>query len=407
MRIALVSKDYPPTKNLGGIGTQTYHLAHGLAALGHQIHVITHSPDMKSTYEDQTNGVSIIRTAQDPGPKNDMPLSEWISYSARIASELWTLHGKTPLDLVKFADYHGEGFVHLTNREYAHPIPTVIQLHAPIIDVPEHWPESYHEVIKLAIVHEGVSLRLADGVCSNCNWNADWAAERYGLRRERIPNMHAGVDTDLFRPGKEKEECPTIVFVGRITKEKGCDLLVKAACKVAEQYPNLQLWLIGRILNDKFQEEVQATARAFPKLLRFFGHIERQDLPAYLSRAHVFGFVPEFETGPSNACLEAMACGVPVIITRVGGMPEMVTHGETGLIIPKGDLDALVAALRRLIGDEGLRANMGARARDYTVKIYDRQKCLRRIEAFYKAVATGVDDFEGKPILHPGDGVLA
>jgi glycosyltransferase involved in cell wall biosynthesis len=218
--------------------------------------------------------------------------------------------------------------------------------------------------------------------------------------------MHAGVDTDLFRPGTEKEERPTIVFVGRITKEKGCDLLVKAVCKLAEQYPNLQLWLIGRILNDKFQEEVLATARAFPNLLKFFGHIERQDLPAYLSRAHVFGFVPEFETGPSNACLEAMASGVPVIITRVGGMPEMVTHGETGLIIPKGDLDALVAALRRLIGDEGLRANMGARARDYAVKIYDRQMCLRRIEAFYKAVATGVDDFEGKTILHPGGRVL-
>ena len=245
MRIALVSKDYPPTKHSGGIGTQTYHLAHGLAALGHDIHVITVSPDMQPRHEENTNGVNIIRTAQDPGPKNDMPLAEWISYSARIASELWSLHRKTALDLVKFADYQNEGFVHLTNREYADPIPTVIQLHAPIIDRPEQWPETYHEVIRLAIAQEGFSLRLANGVCSNCNWNADWAAERYGLRRERIPTLHAGVDTDLFRPGNEKEERPTIVFVGRITKEKGCDVLVKAACKLAEQYPELQLWLIG------------------------------------------------------------------------------------------------------------------------------------------------------------------
>lgn len=405
MRIALVSKDYPPTRHLGGIGTQTYHLAHGLTALGHDIHVITVSPDPKSRYEEKTNGVSIIRTAQDPGPNNDMPLAEWIGYSARIASELWSLHRKTPLDLVKFADYHGEGFVHLTNREYTSPIPVVIQLHAPIIDTPEQWPETYHEVIRLAIAQEGVSLRLADGVCSNCNWNADWAASRYRLRRERIPTLHAGVDTDLFRPGNKKEERPTIAFVGRITKEKGCDLLVKAACKLAEEYPDLQLWLIGRVLNDNFQEELQATARAFPNLLRFCSHIERQDLPAYLSRAHVFGFVPVFETGPSNACLEAMACGLPVIITRVGGMPEMVEHEETGLIVPPGDFEASVAALRRLIGDGGLRTNMGARARDYTVKTYDRQKCLRRIEAFYKAVAAGVDDFEGKPVLHPGKSI--
>ena len=406
MRIALVSKDYPPTKNLGGIGTQTYHLAHGLAALGHQVHVLTQSGDVNSTYEDETDGVNVIRIAQDPGPKNDMPLSEWISNSARIASELWTLHRKTPLDLVKFADYQGEGFVHLMNREYAHPIPTVIQLHAPIIDEPEQWPETYHEVIKLAICQEGAALRLADGICSNCGWNADWASERYGLQRERIPSMHAGVDIEQFRPGKEKEENPTIAFVGRITKEKGCDLLVKAACQLAEEYPNLQLWLFGRILNDDFQEEILARARAFPKLLKFFGHLDRRELPAYLSRAHVFGFVPEFETGPSNACLEAMACGLPVIITRVGGMPEMVAHGETGLIIPKGDLDALVAALRRLIDDEAVRTRMGACARDYTVKNFDRRKCLRRIETFFKAVATGLDDFEGKPILHPGQGLL-
>ncbi len=176
---------------------------------------------------------------------------------------------------------------------------------------------------------------------------------------------------------------------------------------MAVEYPDLQLWLIGRVLADSFQDELRETARAFPNLLRFCGHIERQDLPAYLCRAHVFGFAPVFETGPSNACLEAMACGLPIIITRVGGMPEMVMHEETGFVIPPGDLEALVVALRRLISDEALRANMGKRARDYTVNTYDRHKCLRRMEAFYKAVANGVDDFEGKPILHPGEKALS
>ncbi len=172
MRIALVSKDYPPTKHLGGIGTQTYHLAHGLAGLGHEIHVITISPDMDCRHEERSQGVSIIRTTEYPGPKNDMPLSEWITHSARIASEVWTLHSKNPVDLVKFADYQGEGFVHLMNREYSNLIPTVIQLHAPIIDTPEHWPETYQEVIRLAIAQEGVSLRLADAICSNCEGRA-------------------------------------------------------------------------------------------------------------------------------------------------------------------------------------------------------------------------------------------
>jgi len=278
-----------------------------------------------------------------------------------------------------------------------------------MIDAPERWPETYQEVIRLAIAQEGVSLRLADAICSNCGWNSDWAAKRHGLRRERIPTIHAGVDTDLFSPRQDvlKEERPTIVFVGRITKKKGCDLLVKAACKLAVEYPDLQLWLIGRVLADSFQDELRETARAFPNLLRFCGHIERQDLPAYLCRAHVFGFAPVFETGPSNACLEAMACGLPIIITRVGGMPEMVVHEETGFVIPPGDLEALVVALRRLISDEALRANMGKRARDYTINTYDRHKCLRRMEAFYKAVANGVDDFEGKPILHPGEKALS
>ena len=127
MRIALVSQEYPPETGHGGIATQTYTKAHGLADLGHEVYVISHSLD-SARHEYETSGVRVIRI---PGFDGELPLyteiARWITYSALVASEISALDSQVELDLVDFAEWGSEGYVHLVNSTSWGRIPTVIQ----------------------------------------------------------------------------------------------------------------------------------------------------------------------------------------------------------------------------------------------------------------------------------------
>src|SRR5690349_17826858 len=116
MRIALVSQEYPPETAHGGIATQTHAKALGLAALGHEVHVISHSTTGERV-ERVTDGVHVIRI---PGFDAKLALETQVArdvtYSALVAVELAALHARVSLDLVDFPEWAAEGYVHLVNR---------------------------------------------------------------------------------------------------------------------------------------------------------------------------------------------------------------------------------------------------------------------------------------------------
>jgi glycogen(starch) synthase len=148
MRIALVSQEYPPETAKGGIGTQTFLKAHGLAALGHKIHVISRSPNGKSSTRDDS-GVHVTRV---PGFESRMPsyteAADWLTYSAEVARAVAALHTKSPLDVVDFPEWGAEGYIHLLNRTEWNHIPTVIHLHGPLVMFAHtmRWPEMTSEL---------------------------------------------------------------------------------------------------------------------------------------------------------------------------------------------------------------------------------------------------------------------
>jgi glycosyltransferase involved in cell wall biosynthesis len=236
---------------------------------------------------------------------------------------------------------------------------------------------------------EGTCLQLADAVYSSSDCSADWCAREYGIRREEITILHTGVDTRLFRPLEiPKASRPTVIFVGKMTRTKGIDLLVEAACRLARRYPDLRVQMIGRG-EEAHIESLRQVARTagLPDLLDIKGFVEPQDLPAYLSAAHVFAGPSVYEGGPGFVYLEAMACGLPVVACLGSGATEVVMHEETGLLIPPGDLPALTDALDRLLADPKRCHAMGKRARQSVVMNADSNLCIRKLEAFYARVA--------------------
>jgi glycosyltransferase involved in cell wall biosynthesis len=389
--MALVSQEYPPDTAHGGIGTQTYLKAHGLASLGHQVYVLSCSVDEhRHIYRDGE-----VRVTRIPGWKQKFPVHtdavRWLTYSVEVAAELAELHRTESLDIIDFPDWGSEGYIHLLNRSEGNRAPAVvIHLHGPLVMFAHKlgWPKLDSEFYRAGTCMEKTCLRLADAVFSSSRCSAECCADYYGLDAEKVPVLHTGVDLELFQPGlKSKRTRPTIVFVGKLAESKGINTLVDAACSILPRFPNLQLSLVGpsdQSTRERLRDRAEAAGA--PDLLALMGFLDRMELPSHLCRAHVFAAPSRYEGGPGFVYLEAMACGLPVIGTTGSGATEVVRHEKTGLLIPPDDTEALAAALSRLLSNPEQSARLGKQARLYVEAEADSRKCLRELEQFYLSV---------------------
>ena len=394
MKVCLVSQEYPPETAHGGIATQTHAKAHGLAALGHNVHVISHSTDaQRHEYRDGAVHVTRIPGFDSALRINTEP-ARWLTYSALVAAEVGALHARLGLDVVDFPEWGGEGFVYLLNRTAWDRAPVVVlHLHGPLIMLANTigWPEKDSELFRIGTMMEGTCVRLADAVMSSSRCSADWCAEHYGIDASTISVIHVGIDNNLFRPGvAERDGRPTIVFVGRVAFSKGVGTLVDAACVLADEMPDLRVRLIGREEKGVREElERRALAAKHAELLEFPGLVQRTELPQALCRGHVFAAPSRYEGGPGFVYLEAMACGLPVIACTGSGAAEVVHDGETGALVPPDDSFALVSALRDLLRDAAYRERIGTTARAFAVAEADSEACISRYERFLVSVVEG------------------
>lgn len=205
---------------------------------------------------------------------------------------------------------------------------------------------------------------------------------RAGLPSGRLSFIPNGVDVDRFHPVAPGErprlrtrlglrpEVPLTAFIGFFSRDKAPDLLVEAWCRVRrEAAPPPSLLLIGSTDPGHVEVDPALVARVRERIRAegAEGHVrfveETHDVPSFLQASDIF-VLPSFREGLPNALLEAMASGLPVIASDLPGITDvLVEPGLTGFLVPPGDLDALTAALRMLLGDPALRAQMGARAR--------------------------------------------
>lgn len=392
MRLCLVSQEFPPETAKGGIGTHNHTVAHGLAGLGHEVIVLSHSVD-DQPHEKKEGALRVVRI---PGCDVKFPFTtepvRWLGYSVEVAAKVQELHSKTPLDIVVFPEWGGEGYIHLLNQTEWNRIPTAVHIHGSLSMFAEKmdWPEKDSEFYRVGTMMESTCLRLADAVSSSSRYSADWCTKHYHLKRDYTPVLHAGVDAEFFSPQNEKLDRPTVIFVGGISSNKGVPLLVEAMLQLAPRFAGLRLQLVGKGDARLIEDAKKKTAAAgFPDLIEFLGFIERKDLPLYLSRAHVFAGPSIFEGGPGYAYLEAMACELPVIASSGTGAAEVINDRETGFLTHPHDLNAFTGRIEELLSNAALRKTMGSKARQYVLREAEIKICLRRIEAFYTAVASG------------------
>lgn len=396
MRIALVSQEYPPQTAHGGIATQTQAKADGLAALGHEVHVISHAP----THERVQESHGRVTVTRIPGFDQEMSLktdiARWITYSVRIAVELERLDGQRGIDLIDFPDWGNEGYVYLQNRGSEPKPRVVLHLHGPLVMLAHTlgWPDRSTEHFRSGTAMEGACVRSADAILSSSRCSIDWCHRHYGLDPSRVPVLHAGVDVQHFEPRKGLATGERVVlFVGRVARSKGADVLVEAGCRIARSFPRLRLRFVGRCAPvDQSALLAIARERGCDDLLEFVGQVPNARLPAHFHQAEIFAAPSRYEGGPGFVYLEAMACGVPPVGCTGSGVSETIVDGETGWLVPPGDVDALARVLATALDDEALRARIGAGARAHVVEHAAREDCVRRIARFYECVVEGRDD---------------
>ena len=205
----------------------------------------------------------------------------------------------------------------------------------------------------------------------------------YG-RGIHTPVIYNGIPTTRFvsragRDNAKKEKNVVLLHVGRFAPEKNHLLLIEAFALALKEYPTMQLWLVGDGSLRPAVEKAIAEMRLAGKVL-FLGI--RDDVPKLLAGCETFILSSDYE-GVPLAVLEAMAAGKPVIATTVGGVPELVEDGVTGILVPPRDPQALAQAILRLVKDPDLRQRMGKAAQERTLERFDIARTAREYEALY------------------------
>jgi glycosyltransferase involved in cell wall biosynthesis len=169
-------------------------------------------------------------------------------------------------------------------------------------------------------------------------------------------------------------EGPTLAFAGRLMAAKALDVALAAVALV----PEVALVIVGDG-PDRAALEQQRDALGLGERVRFVGGLGREGVLRMFRSADAVVLSSRWENFP-HVIVEALAVGTPVISSAVGGVPEVVRDGENGLLVPAGDVDALAAAIRRLLGDDELRARLAAAAAP-SVESYSAERLLGQIEA--------------------------
>ena len=383
MRICFVTQEYPPDTAKGGIAAQAIVKATKLKQRGHDVHVISRAVGWTGMRIEQ--GVPVRRL---PGPRLSAhtEIADWLAWSCDAAAGVADLHYKKPLDLVVFPEWACEAYVHLLNRtEHYHPR-TIVNLHGPIVLFANKlgWPDLDSTFYRIAKEMEGVCFRDADAIYSSSRCSADWCEREHGRRATPVPVAHAGIDASLFRPRGDAPADPTVIYSGRVAGSKGTMTLLDAAIRVAKGRPNLRLVLVGRGEPQFVANLKRRAAEAGFNGLELAGFVPRERLADYLSAAHVYAAPSYYEPGPVIANLEAMACGLPVVACSDAGAAEVIDDGETGLLVPPKDVDALAAAIERLLDDPDEAKRIGENAAGYVAREATAERCIDRIEQMYQ-----------------------
>jgi glycosyltransferase involved in cell wall biosynthesis len=356
MKIAMVSEHASPLATLGGVdaGGQNVHVAalsDALARRGHQVTVYTRrdSDDL----DDQVRLPSGVVVEHVPaGPSREIPKDKLLPHMPQFGEYLAKRWAEAEPHVVH-AHFWMSGLASLVGaRDLGIP---VVQTYHALGVVKKRYQGSKDTSPTARLRLEKAIGHDAAHVVATCS-DEVFELVRMGLRRRSISVVPCGVDTEQFTPEgpvAPRSDRPRLLTVSRLVERKGVDTVIAALRKV----PDAELLVVGGppASELKGDGEYRRLARIAERAnvadrVRFLGSVPRVEMPSLIRSADLVVSVPWYEPF-GMVPLEAMACGVPVVASAVGGLIDTVVDGATGVLVPPRRPDVLASALRHLLAD--------------------------------------------------------
>lgn len=225
---------------------------------------------------------------------------------------------------------------------------------------------------------------------------SQWLLEQ-GVPPSKVHVIPCGAPTDVFRPAdREPHSTVTFVMCSRLAAEKGCDISLRSFAEVAATIPDVRLSVYGDGPSRRQLEALTAQLRLTDRVT-FHGYVGEHVVASALRSCDVLIQHSLTKEGSPVSIAEAMACGLPVVTTPVGGMVDQVVDAETGFLVPQGNVGAMASAMRRLAVDAPLRRKMGQAARVRAIVAFDSS---RQTDRLGQVIATALRECARVPSTH-------
>jgi spore coat protein SA len=391
MRVVVVGTERLPIPPVVGGAIQKWiqSISRPLSDLGNEIIIISPSvplPSSKSirSIDRSRSGIEYLYLNADEKLKE----TEGLSYYRTVAKEL---EGMEDVDLI-----------HVHNRPSVLPMLNHRKLLLTLHNTHEGWkftrlPERLtprrQEIYRLG-------LRKADAIAVNSNFLKSFVASLYHIPPCKISVIPNGVDTHLYRPRNKKEirevmglpTGPLILFVGRIIKKKGVHFLIDAFLNFKEECSEARLLIVGPL----GQFGIHRPSPYATKILQLakrehdiivMDPIYSDKLAQVYSCADLFVLPSDCPEAFGMVALEAMSSGLPVVASKLGGLPELVDDGVTGLLVPPRNTSLLTKAIVSLIEDEAYMRRLGEAGRWKAIRFYEWSSVARAYNRIYRDLA--------------------
>lgn len=382
MHILIINSEYPPIG--GGAGNASANIARELAALGLCVSLVTaHFGNLP--HEEIIDNVTVyriqsLRRKQDRSGAVEqlafiLSASFWTLRRCSGRALGWSCQNRPNATLAFFGVPSGAPALFL---KWIYKIPYIVSLRGG--DVPGFRPYDFKTFHKLIAPFLRVIWKNASYIIANSNGLRDLALA-FDSRFE-IPIIPNGVDLDKYTVPERDWSSPRLLSVGRIVHQKGLDLGLRALSQLQDLDWHWSIAGDGPQLENL---KSLANELGIADRVTFLGWQSREELTKQYQVANIFLF-PSRHEGMPNAVLEAMACGLPVVATRIAGNEELVVEDETGLLVPTESVGELRDALRKILSNPNLRKQMGLASRRRVEENYSWKKvaeqykiCLEKI----------------------------
>ncbi len=397
MHIALVNQWYPPETGGGGVATHNFHFARACVQLGHQVTVIASRLKPETQAISERDGVRIIRILSPnlyrwrrlPLLGRQYRYVQAVLYSRLACQALGELNRQSPVDIAEFAEVNAEGAFWRPELS----VRLAVRCHTPAWILARYYSaaEAPYDVTLLGRAEKNV-IRRAQVRTAPSRALAQIITQECGLPADSVSTIPNALDTAALKPSyrNRRTDQVTVLWVGRVERAKGADVLIASIPPLCARFPQLRFVVVGG-------------SRSHPEGGSYHDYMCKHLADQVASgQLEIRGFVPDEQMaavyGESDISVvpsvlyesfsftvaQSMAFGLPVVTTRVGGIPETIDQGRCGVLVEPGNVEQFVEAVSGLVLDRPRRLTLGAAAREFAETHFAAERVAARTLEFYE-----------------------